>query len=80
MIIQDIIIFIFLKNKTEILNYLKQFYANIETDGHNVKRLRINCDKEFFNRAIKNYLLLKNIIHETMCDQKRIYRENQNNC
>lgn len=53
MIIQDIVIFIFLKKKTKVLNYLKQFYADLQTDGYNVKRLRINCDKKFCNKAIK---------------------------
>lgn len=73
--IQDIVIFIvifmlyyiyFWKRK-EVLNYLKQFYTNVQADGHNLKILRINYDKEFSNKAIKNYLLSKNIKHKIMC-------------
>lgn len=35
----------FLKEKTEILNYLKQFYANVQANRYNIKRLRVNYDK-----------------------------------
>lgn len=55
----------------------KQFYADIQMDEHNVKRLRIDYDKEFCNSAVKNYSLSKNNKYETTtaCRIKCIYRE-----
>lgn len=49
----------FLKEKSDVLKALKQFFADVQADGCKVKKLRTDCGKEFCNRDINNFLLKK---------------------
>lgn len=54
----------FLKDKTNVLEFLQQFYADVRADGHEIKRLRSDCGLEFVNADVKAFLLSKGIRHE----------------
>lgn len=54
----------FLKNKTTVLDNLMKFYAEVEADGHKIKRLRSDGGLEFCNESVRRFLLNKGIKHE----------------
>lgn len=54
----------FLKEKSDVSNALCKFYADVQADGHEVRRLRTDCGKEFCNKDVKKFLLSKSIKHE----------------
>lgn len=56
----------FLKNKTDVLDNLMKFYAEVEADGHKIKRLRSDEGLEFCNESVKRFLLNKGIKHEVL--------------
>lgn len=49
----------FLKNKTDVLDNLMKFYAEIEADGHKIKRLRSDGGLEFCNESVRCFLSSK---------------------
>lgn len=55
----------FLKNKTDVLRNLKQFLAEVQADGHLIKRLRTDNGLEFCNKDIARFLRENAIKHET---------------
>ncbi|XP_033212155.1 uncharacterized protein LOC117169759 [Belonocnema kinseyi] len=55
----------FLKEKNEVLKCLKEFYSDVQADGHYVKRLRTDFGMEFCIAPAKEFLLSKGIEHET---------------
>lgn len=55
----------FLKSKTDVLKNLKQFLAEVQADGHRVKRLRTDNGLEFCNVDVDQFLREKGIKHET---------------
>lgn len=54
----------FLKDKTDVLDNLMKFYAEVEADGHKIKRLRSDGGLEFCNESVRRFLLNKGIKHE----------------
>lgn len=54
----------FLKDKTEVLQNLKKFFAEVQSDGHVVKRLRSDGGLEFCNDDVRKYLSNHKIKHE----------------
>lgn len=54
----------FLKSKTDVLNKLMQFLAEVQADGHRIKRIRSDCGLEFCNEQVNDFLLKNNIKHE----------------
>lgn len=54
----------FLKEKSDVFENLKLFYAEVQADGHSIKRLRTDGGKEFCNGDVREFLLSKGIKHE----------------
>lgn len=53
-----------LKDETEVLMNLNQFYVDVQSDGHRVECLRTDGGREFCNELVKNFLLSRNIQHQ----------------
>lgn len=54
----------FLKDKPEVLDCVKQFYADVRADGHEIRVLRSDWGTEIVNGPVKEFLLSKGIKHE----------------
>ncbi|KMQ86392.1 rve-domain-containing [Lasius niger] len=50
--------------RTSIADNLMKFYAEVEADGHKIKRLRSDGGLEFCNESVRRFLLNKGIKHE----------------
>lgn len=46
-----------LKDKTEVLQFIQEFYAEVQADGHQIRQLRSECGLEFCNDEVKSFLL-----------------------
>lgn len=70
----------FLKEKSDVLENLKQFYADVQADGHAIKRLRTDGGKEFCNMAVRQFLLskAKHEISTPRAPEQNGYIERQN--
>lgn len=53
----------FLKEKSDVLKSLQQFFADVQADGYKVKKLRTDCGKEFCNGDVNKFLLEKGVKH-----------------
>lgn len=54
----------FIKSKTEVLEKLMQFVAEVQADGHTIRRLRSDGGLEFCNEDVRKFLLQYSIKHE----------------
>ncbi|KMQ84486.1 copia protein [Lasius niger] len=52
-------------SKTNVLENLKQFYAEVKADGYQIKKLRTDNGLEFCNVEVYEFLREKSIKHET---------------
>lgn len=55
----------FLKNETEVLKNLELFLAEVQADGHKIKKLRTDNGLEFCNENVERFLRKNVIKHET---------------
>ena len=71
----------FLKTKTDVLNNLMSFYAEVRADGHNIRKLRSDGSLEFCNDSVRKFLLLNGIKHELFnprAPEQKGFTERQN--
>jgi len=54
----------FIKSKTEVLEKIKQFFADVQADSHTIKKLRSDGGLEFCNEDVRKFLLEHSIKHE----------------